>query len=130
MQTYREAGKRSGSTSKRKGLMPELSQFKAEFFKALAHPLRIRIIDALRGGEVGVNDLSTRLGVEQTTLSQQLAILRSRNLVVGRKNGSNVFYSVRDPAIFRLLDAAREIFNNQLIDVRDLLSQVEATAGS
>jgi len=110
--------------------MPELSQFKAEFFKALAHPLRIRIIDALRGGEVGVNDLSTRLGVEQTTLSQQLAILRSRNLVVGRKNGSNVFYSVRDPAIFRLLDAAREIFNNQLIDVRDLLSQVEATAGS
>jgi ArsR family transcriptional regulator len=130
MQTYREAGKRSGSTSKRKGLMPELSQFKAEFFKALAHPLRIRVIDALRGGEVGVNDLSTRLGVEQTTLSQQLAVLRSRNLVVGRKNGSNVFYSVRDPAIFRLLDAAREIFNNQLIDVRDLLSQVEATAGS
>jgi ArsR family transcriptional regulator len=110
--------------------MPELSQFKAEFFKALAHPLRIRIIDALRGGEVGVNELSTRLGVEQTTLSQQLAILRNRNLVVGRKNGSNVFYSVRDPAIFRLLDAAREIFNNQLIDVRDLLSQVEATAGS
>jgi len=110
--------------------MPELSQFKAEFFKALAHPLRIRIIDTLRGGEVGVNELSTRLGVEQTTLSQQLAILRNRNLVVGRKNGSNVFYSVRDPAIFRLLDVAREIFNNQLIDVRDLLSQVEAAAGS
>lgn len=110
--------------------MPELSQFKAEFFKALAHPLRIRIIDTLRGGEVGVNELSARLGVEQTTLSQQLAILRNRNLVVGRKNGSNVFYSVRDPAIFRLLDVAREIFNNQLIDVRDLLSQVEATAGN
>jgi len=110
--------------------MPELSQFKAEFFKALAHPLRIRIIDALRGGEVGVNELSTRLGVEQTTLSQQLAMLRTRNLVVGRKNGSNVFYSVRDPGIFRLLDVAREIFNNQLIDVRDLLSQVEAAVRS
>lgn len=109
--------------------MSELGQFKAEFFKALAHPLRIRIIDALRGGEVGVNELSTRLGVEQSTLSQQLAILRSRNLVVGRKNGSNVFYSVRDPGIFRLLDVAREIFNNQLIDVRDLLAQVEVTAG-
>jgi DNA-binding transcriptional ArsR family regulator len=109
--------------------MPELSQFKAEFFKALAHPLRIRIIDALRGGEVGVNELSSRLGVEQTTLSQQLAVLRNRNLVVGRKNGSNVFYSVPDPAVFRLLDVAREIFNNQLIDVRDLLSQVESAAG-
>jgi hypothetical protein len=70
--------------------------------------------DALRDGEVGVNDLSTRLGVEQTTLSQQLAILRNRNLVVGRKNGSNVFYSVRDAAIFRLLDVARQIFNNHL----------------
>jgi ArsR family transcriptional regulator len=108
--------------------MPELSQFKAEFFKALGHPLRIRIIDGLRGGEVGVNELSTRLGVEQTTLSQQLAILRSRSLVVGRKNGSNVFYSVPDPAIFRLLDVAREIFNNRLVDVRDLLSQLQTTA--
>ena len=77
-----------------------------------------------------MNELSARLGVEQTTLSQQLAILRNRNLVVGRKNGSNVFYSVRDPAMVRLFDVAREIFNNQLIDVRDLLSQVEATAGS
>jgi len=110
--------------------MPELSQFKAEFFKALAHPLRIRIIDALRDGESGVNDLSVRLGVEQTTLSQQLAILRNRNIVVGRKNGSNVFYSVRDPAMFRFLDVAREIFNNHLIDVRDLLSQVESTPSS
>ncbi len=110
--------------------MPELSQFKAEFFKALAHPLRVRIIDTLRGGEIGVNELSVRLGVEQTTLSQQLAILRSRNIVVGRKNGSNVFYSVRDPAMFRLFDMAREIFNNHLIDLRDLLSQVEADAGS
>jgi ArsR family transcriptional regulator len=110
--------------------MPELGQFKAEFFKALAHPLRIAIVDALRGGEVGVNELSGRLGVEQTTLSQQLAILRTRNIVVGRKNGSNVFYSVRDPAMFRLLDVAREIFNNHLIDVKDLLSQAELTPGS
>jgi ArsR family transcriptional regulator len=110
--------------------MPEISQFKAEFFKALAHPLRIRIIDALRDGEVGVNDLSVRLQVEQTTLSQQLAILRNRNLVVARKNGSNVFYSVRDAGIFRLFDVAREIFNNHLIDVRDLLSQLETTASS
>ena len=110
--------------------MPQLSHFKAEFFKALAHPLRITIIDVLRSGEIGVNELSVRLGVEQTTLSQQLAILRNRNIVLGRKNGSNVFYSVRDPGIFRLLDVAREIFNNHLIEVKDLLSQLEATASS
>ena len=64
--------------------MAELSQFKAEFFKALAHPLRIRILDELRKREVGVNDLCARLEVEQSTLSQQLAILRNRNIVVGR----------------------------------------------
>src|SRR5215469_9974892 len=104
--------------------MPELSQFKAEFFKALAHPLRIRILDALRNGEVAVNELSSRLGVEQSTLSQQLGILRNRNIILGRKNGSNVFYSVRDRAIFRLLDVAKEIFNNHLIDVKDLLRQL------
>ena len=104
--------------------MPELSYFTAEFFKALSHPLRIKILDSLRGDEVGVNELSARLKVEQTTLSQQLAVLRKSNIVVGRKEGQNVYYSARDREIFRLLDVARRIFNNQLIDVRDLLRQL------
>ena len=104
--------------------MPELSHFTAEFFKALGHPVRIKILDALRHGEVTVNDLSARLKVEQSTLSQQLAVLRKSNIVVGRKEGQNVFYSVPDPAIFHLLDDARQIFNNHLIDIRDLLSQL------
>ncbi len=107
----------------------DLARFKAEFFKALAHPLRIRVIDALRGGEVGVNDLCARLDVEQSTLSQQLAQLRSRNIVVGRKEGQNVYYSIRDAAIFRLLDAAKEIFNNHLVGVQDMLSQLEVAPG-
>lgn len=107
----------------------ELARFKAEFFKALAHPLRIRIIDALRDGEIGVNDLCERLQVEQSTVSQQLAQLRGRNIVVGRKDGQNVFYSIRDRAIFRLLDAAREIFNNQLVSVQDMLSRLEVSSG-
>jgi DNA-binding transcriptional ArsR family regulator len=110
--------------------MPELSQFKAEFFKALAHPLRIRILDELRRGEVGVNDLCARLDVEQSTLSQQLAVLRARGLVVGRKDAQNVLYSVRDPEIFKLLDVAKKLFNNHLIDVKDLLSQLAVGTGS
>jgi DNA-binding transcriptional ArsR family regulator len=107
----------------------DLASFKAEFFKALAHPLRIRIIDALRGGEIGVNDLCERLQVEQSTVSQQLAQLRGRNIVAGRKEGQNVFYSIRDRSIFRLLDAAKEIFNNQLISVQDMLSRLEVSSG-
>ncbi len=110
--------------------MPELTQFKAEFFKALAHPLRIKILDTLRNGECGVNELCARVGAEQSTLSQQLALLRARNIVSARKTGNNVFYSVKDPAVFHLLDVARDIFNNQLIDFTDLLSQLQAVSSS
>jgi ArsR family transcriptional regulator len=110
--------------------MPELSQFKAEFFKALAHPLRIRILDELRRGEVGVNDLCVRLDVEQSTLSQQLAVLRSRSIVVGRKDGQSVLYSVPDAEVFKLLDVAKKIFNNHLIDVKDLLSKLATTSAN
>src|SRR5260370_27293074 len=110
--------------------MSELSQFKAEFFKALAHPLRIRILDELRRGEVGVNDLCARMDAEQSTLSQQLAVLRSRSIEVGRKDGPSVLYSVRDPEIFKLFDVAKQIFYNHLIDVQDLLSQLAVTSAS
>jgi ArsR family transcriptional regulator len=104
----------------------DLGKFKAEFFKALAHPLRIAILDELRGGEIGVNELSGRLGVEQSSLSQQLAVLRSRNIVIGRKEGLNVYYSVRDSTVFKLLEVAKQIFNNHLIDVRAMLSKMSA----
>jgi len=104
--------------------MSDLGRFKAEFFKALAHPLRIAIIDALRKGELGVNEISALLKVEQSTLSQQLAVLRNRNILAVRKEGLNVYYSVRDATIFKLLDIAKQIFNNHLIDVKDMLSQM------
>jgi DNA-binding transcriptional ArsR family regulator len=101
-----------------------LETFKAEFFKALAHPLRIAILDELRGGETGVNELSARLGVEQSSVSQQLALLRSRNIVIGRKEGLNVYYSVRDATVFKLLEVAKQIFNNHLIDVKTMLAEM------
>jgi len=105
--------------------MPQqLANFKAEFFKALAHPVRIRILDCLRNGEKGVNELSEILQIEQANVSQQLAILRARNLVTGRKAGSGVFYSVSDRTIFKLLDAAREIFSHHLSGVREMLTEI------
>ncbi len=70
------------------------------------------------------------MDVEQSTLSQQLAVLRSRSIVVGRKDGQSVLYSVRDPEIFKLLDVAKKIFNNHLIDVKDLLSQLTVASAS
>lgn len=100
---------------------PALQQFKAEFFKALAHPTRIRILEALRNGEKNVTELQCCLKIEASSVSQQLAILRMKNIVVGRKVGTSVHYSVRDPQIFQLLDVARGIFNNQLIGLQAMI---------
>jgi DNA-binding transcriptional ArsR family regulator len=109
--------------------MPQqLANFKAEFFKALAHPIRIRILDCLRDGEKGVNELSEILQIEPANVSQQLAILRARNIVITRKAGSNVYYSVSDVTLFRLLDVAKDIFNNHLAGVRDMLQQMQAAS--
>jgi DNA-binding transcriptional ArsR family regulator len=110
--------------------MLDLGRFKAEFFKALAHPLRIAILDALRDGEAGVNELCERLNAEQATLSQQLAVLRSRDIVAGRKEGLNVYYSVRDATVFKLLDVAKQIFNNHLIDVKTMLLEIGGKTGA
>src|SRR5213595_3412431 len=103
----------------------KLSNFKADFFKALAHPLRISILDALRDGELTVNEISHRFEVEPANASQQLAVLRNRNFVSARKEGANVYYSVVDPTIFKLLDVARDIFNNHLIGVRSMLEEMD-----
>ena len=109
--------------------MPQqIANFKAEFFKALAHPIRIRILDCLRDGEKGVNELSQALQIEPANVSQQLAVLRMRNIVTGRKAGSNVYYTVADASLFRLLDVAKEIFNNHLVGVRDMLEHIETVS--
>jgi ArsR family transcriptional regulator len=95
-----------------------LQGFKAELFKALGHPVRIRILELLRSGERTVSDLQGLLDLESSAVSQQLALLRARDLVTGRKQGTSVYYSAVDPLIFDLLDVARKIFNNHLVDLQ------------
>ena len=99
-------------------------RFKAEFFKALAHPARIKILEFLRSGERTVGEIQVFLEIEPAATSQQLAVLRLKNIVVTRKEGNSVYYAVRDPAVFELLDVARKIFNNHLIDTRDMLAEI------
>ena len=104
----------------------ELQAFKAAFFRALAHPVRIRILELLVTGERSVQELQAALGVDQPVVSQQLAVLRSTNIVAGRKEGVTVRYSVRDPLVADLLRIARRIFNNHLVGTQDLLRQIES----
>jgi DNA-binding transcriptional ArsR family regulator len=100
-------------------------QIKAEFFKTLGHPARIRVLEVLREGERSVSDLVPEVGLEASHLSQQLAILRRANLVETRKLGTSVMYSVPNPLIFELLDIARKILTLSLVDTRALLEQLQ-----
>jgi DNA-binding transcriptional ArsR family regulator len=98
--------------------------FKAELFKTLSHALRLRILDALRDGEMTVGDLQRALGAEQSSISQHLAALRGKDLVLARRASTSVWYSVPDPEVWHLLDIARDIYERQL---RDHQAHFEAT---
>ena len=102
----------------------EMQQFKADFFKALAHPLRIQILELLCEGEKNVNEIQSILGSEGSAVSQQLMVLRSKNIVVGKKDGNKVLYSLRDPLIIDLLAITKHIFSNQLNDAINMLDSV------
>jgi len=101
-----------------------LQTFKSDFFKALAHPMRIRILEVLSEGERTVNELQGILGSEGSAVSQQLAILRGKNVVYGTKDGTSVVYSLRDPLIKDLLQVAKQIFDNHLVDAISLLENM------
>jgi ArsR family transcriptional regulator len=102
-----------------------LDTFRAEFFRMLGHAMRIKILRLLRSGEKSVSELQEALGLDSSATSQHLTALRVKNLVVSRREGAKVFYTVRDPQIYQLLDYAREIFNKHLIDSRMMLDELE-----
>jgi len=99
--------------------------FKADFFKALAHPVRIQLLERLVDGDRSVQELQQVLGVAQSVVSQQLAVLRARHVVEARKSGTTVRYAVRDPLIGQLLEVAWKIFNNQLIGTQAMLRDLQ-----
>lgn len=82
----------------------QLRAYKASVFQALAHPTRIAIVETLREGELSAGALQAKLGIEQANLSQHLAILRSRQIVLNRKHANQVFYSLPNPVLGDVLD--------------------------
>jgi DNA-binding transcriptional ArsR family regulator len=105
--------------------MPDsLRRFKAEIFQALAHPTRIAIVEALRDGEVSAGELVDKLEIEQANASQHLSILRAKMIVVNRKVGNQVFYSLRDTVLIEVLDILRRYFCSQLADTVKMLTEI------
>ncbi|MFI1561804.1 ArsR/SmtB family transcription factor [Streptomyces sp. NPDC020490] len=104
-----------------------LYQLKAEFFKTLGHPARIRVLELLSEREHAVAEMLPEVGIEPAHLSQQLAVLRRANLVRTRKEGSTVYYSLTSPKVAELLGVARTILSGVLADQAELLADLRST---
>jgi ArsR family transcriptional regulator len=106
--------------------MPDtLRQFKANIFQALAHPTRIAIIEVLRDGELPAGTIIERLGLEQANASQHFSILRAKQIVSSRKEGNQVFYSVRDLLLIEVLDIMRRYFQAHVEEAMSMLQQID-----
>lgn len=98
-----------------------LQVWKADFFKALAHPARIRILEYLREGEKPAGEILEALGLEQSNGSQHLAVLRNRGILTARREGTNVVYGPRDAMLYQVLDLLRRYFYEHLSETQNLL---------
>lgn len=103
-----------------------LNEIKADLFKALAHPARVRALEVLSEGERTVGDLQPLVGIESSHLSQQLAVLRRAGLVTTRKDGNSVIYALRDPLVADLLAVAKQLLLASLTQTRELLAELSA----
>ncbi|MFN8037627.1 MAG: metalloregulator ArsR/SmtB family transcription factor [Acidimicrobiales bacterium] len=114
------------STPPTDGVNRPLSEIKAELFKALAHPARVRALEVLTEGERSVSELQPLVGIESSHLSQQLGVLRRAGLVTTRKEGSAVIYALRDPLVGELLAVAKRLLLSSLTITRELLDDLTA----
>ena len=107
-------------------MLESLRLYKAGVFQALAHPTRVAIVEYLNAGELSVNQLCEKVGIEQSNASQHLAVLRNKHIVQTRKAGNQIFYSLRDPAFGKVLEALREYFLTHMSEALEQLRSERA----
>jgi ArsR family transcriptional regulator len=105
-----------------------LRQFKSEIFQGLSNPTRIAIVELLREGELSAGQLIEKLEIEQANASQHLSVLRAKKIVVSRRVGNQVYYSIRDQALIKVLDILRQYFYAQLNTTVDMLKEAAREA--
>ena len=105
-----------------------ISEIKAELFRALAHPARVRVLEVLAEAERSVGEMQPLVGIESSHLSQQLGVLRRAGLVVTRKEGSSVYYAIRDPELVGLLAVAKRVLIHSLTESTELLAGLRVAA--
>ncbi len=101
-------------------------QMKAEFFRILGHPVRVRILELLKDGERTVGDLQNELQMDSSGTSQHLGVLRKHGILEARRERTSVYYTVRDPRIFQLLEISRQILSSNLTESQAVLGELTA----
>ncbi|MFC5143517.1 ArsR/SmtB family transcription factor [Streptomyces aureoversilis] len=101
-----------------------LYQAKAEFFRMLGHPVRIRVLELLQDGPRPVRDLLAEIDIEPSSLSQQLAVLRRSGIVTSTRTGSTVIYELAGGDVAELMRAARRILTEMLSGQNELLEEL------
>ena len=109
-----------------KGGRQPIDVARAEFLRVLGHPVRVRIVELLRDGERSVGELQAHLNLDSSGTSQHLGVLRRHGVLETRKEGTSVFYRVRDPRTFQLLESARQIVSSSLEAAQAMLSELAA----
>ena len=105
--------------------MKQVFNLQAEICKTLANPKRLEIIYALKEGELAAGELVKRLGIPKANVSQHLAILRQRRVVVSRRDGVNIYYSIANPKIVQACALMREMLMEQLKEDGRLVSKAK-----
>jgi ArsR family transcriptional regulator len=119
-----------GTAKTAAGPAKPIHRIKAEFFRTLGHPARVRVVELLRDGEMEmtVGDLQAELGIDSSGTSQHLSAMRRQGILEARKEGTSVFYKVRDPRIFQLLESARQVIGSHLEEANALLGELAEPA--
>jgi len=107
------------------GVDRPLAEIKADLFRSLAHPVRVRVLELLVDGPRPVSELLVELDVEASRLSQHLAVLRQNGVVTAVREGNAVRYSLAQPAVADLLAAARSVLVESLGRTRSTLTDLE-----
>jgi DNA-binding transcriptional ArsR family regulator len=105
--------------------MEELAyKIKADFLKALAHPLRLQIIEFLKGGEQKVGIIAKKIGIPQSSLSRHLLALREAGILKSRQQGTIIYYGIEDKGILQVLRPVAELLRKKLRKTATVLSSL------
>ena len=107
-----------------------LHEAKADLFRTLGHPVRVRVLELLLEGPQPVHELLADIEVEPSNLSQQLAVLRRSGLVSSRREGTSVTYTLSSPEVAEMMEAARAVLTNVISGQQSLLAELVSEAGN